>query len=81
MPDTLVSQSLTLIFTLLRHQPDSLRAVDLISSVANYIDAVTPCINRFIIGHVTMAMAALSEFVQVCQVYMRERAHARADVC
>jgi hypothetical protein len=55
---------------MLRHQPGSLRAVDLISSVANYIDAVTPCINRVIIGHVTMAMAALSEFVQVCQVYM-----------
>ena len=48
----------------LRHQEGSSRAVDLVSAVASYVDAVTPYINPRIVREVTTAMSALSEFVQ-----------------
>ena len=48
----------------LRAQQNSSRSVDMVSGIANYVDAVTPYINSRIVAEVTRAMSALSEFVQ-----------------
>ena len=66
----------------LRHQPSSSRAVDMISGIANYVDAVTPYINPRIVGEVTTAMSALSEFVQnPCRPNQRVLVDTRLCAC
>ena len=66
----------------LRTQPGSSRAVDMVSGVANYVDAVIPYINPRIVKDVTIAMSALSEFVQnPCRMNQRVLVDTRLCAC
>ena len=66
----------------LRTQPGSSRAVDMVSGVANYVDAVIPYINPRIVKDVTIAMSALSEFVQnPCRKNQRVLVDTRLCAC
>ena len=58
------------------------RSVDLVSGIANYVDAVTPYINARIVREVTLAMSALSEFVQnPCRPNQRVLVDTRLCAC